>query len=265
MADLPLHPHIELPRVEIRFCTQCRWMLRAAYFGQELLSTFGTSIGEIALIPTTGGIFTVHLTVNSGEGIEMSTFLIWDRKSQGGFPETKILKQMIRNYIEPEKKLGHSDTPSAKAAAQPSTGSSILSVPSHVATKETATGVDTKQDSLVQEALSVTATPPQEVKSSDFHPVTPPIAQDPLLSEALSANMSPTDRKQAEYAFLVATQHDEQENQKDKHASTAPAVPRSDPGVTKNDDVVDEALERLKRDVAAAAPPGYKQDCEDCN
>lgn len=50
-----------LPRVAITFCTQCRWMLRAAYFGQELLSTFGNNIGEIALIPATGGLFTVEL------------------------------------------------------------------------------------------------------------------------------------------------------------------------------------------------------------
>jgi selT/selW/selH-like putative selenoprotein len=54
-------PPIALPRVAITFCTQCRWMLRAAYFGQELLSTFGSQIGEVALIPATGGLFTVDL------------------------------------------------------------------------------------------------------------------------------------------------------------------------------------------------------------
>lgn len=52
---------VALPRVAITYCTQCRWMLRAAYFGQELLSTFGNQIGEIALIPATGGLFTVEL------------------------------------------------------------------------------------------------------------------------------------------------------------------------------------------------------------
>jgi selT/selW/selH-like putative selenoprotein len=52
---------VALPRVAITYCTQCRWMLRAAYFGQELLSTFGMQIGEIALIPATGGLFTVEL------------------------------------------------------------------------------------------------------------------------------------------------------------------------------------------------------------
>ncbi|KAF2858545.1 hypothetical protein K470DRAFT_200149, partial [Piedraia hortae CBS 480.64] len=96
------------PRIAITYCTQCRWMLRAAYFGQELLSTFGTSIGEVALIPSTGGIFTVILTT------EDETVTLWDRKADGGFPEAKILKQRLRDRIEPARNLGHSDTPSSK-------------------------------------------------------------------------------------------------------------------------------------------------------
>ena len=101
-------------------------MLRAAYFGQELLSTFNTSIGEIALLPATGGIFTVNLTydaaaVTAASGndanAEIREVLIWDRKADGGFPEAKILKQRIRNHIEPDKNLGHSDTPSSKKQA----------------------------------------------------------------------------------------------------------------------------------------------------
>lgn len=113
---------ITLPRVAITYCTQCKWMLRAGYFAQELLSTFGTSIGEIALIPATGGIFTVHLTykeINPGADGQSETkhVLLWDRKAEGGFPETKILKQRVRNHIEPDKKLGHSDTPASKVAA----------------------------------------------------------------------------------------------------------------------------------------------------
>lgn len=112
----------KLPRVAITYCTQCRWMLRAAYFGQELLSTFGTSIGEIALIPATGGVFTVYLTYqpptsNSSGQLETKELLIWDRKAEGGFPETKVLKQRVRNLIEPDKNLGHSDTPSSKVKA----------------------------------------------------------------------------------------------------------------------------------------------------
>ena len=122
MADTQHKAPVHLPRVAITFCTQCRWMLRAAYFAQELLSTFGGSIGEVALIPATGGLFTVHLTYKpqqsegaaTDEDVQVQEVLIWDRKAEGGFPETKILKQRVRNHIEPSKDLGHSDKPANK-------------------------------------------------------------------------------------------------------------------------------------------------------
>ncbi|KAF1958933.1 hypothetical protein CC80DRAFT_379618, partial [Byssothecium circinans] len=100
-----------LPRVTITYCTQCRWMLRAAYFGQELLSTFGTQIGEIALVPATGGLFCVELVtpVGGDVSVEVRKVLLWDRKAEGGFPETKVLKQRVRDLIDPKRDLGHSD------------------------------------------------------------------------------------------------------------------------------------------------------------
>ncbi|KAF2867820.1 Rdx family-domain-containing protein, partial [Massariosphaeria phaeospora] len=100
---------VSLPRVAITYCTQCRWMLRAAYFAQELLSTFSTQIGEIALVPATGGLFTVELTYSSDATSEAQKVLLWDRKAEGGFPETKVLKQLVRDHIDPNKDLGHSD------------------------------------------------------------------------------------------------------------------------------------------------------------
>lgn len=87
------------PRVEIRYCTQCRWLLRAAWMAQELLTTFEGELGEVALVPGTGGIYQVWL---DGE-------LIFSRKEAGHFPEAKELKQLIRDRIAPEKSLGHSD------------------------------------------------------------------------------------------------------------------------------------------------------------
>ena len=87
------------PRVEIRYCTQCRWILRAGWLAQELLSTFDTDLGEVALVPGTGGIFEVRV---DGE-------LIWSRKEQGRFPEAKELKQRVRDRVSPDKDLGHSD------------------------------------------------------------------------------------------------------------------------------------------------------------
>jgi len=89
-------------------------MLRAAYFAQELLSTFNTAIGEVALQPSTGGVFVVALyvagevTEESGE-VEVKKHVLWDRKAEGGFPETKILKRLVRDVIEPDRDLGHVD------------------------------------------------------------------------------------------------------------------------------------------------------------
>jgi selenoprotein W-related protein len=87
------------PRVEIRYCTQCRWILRAGWLAQELLSTFDTDLGEVALVPGTGGIFEVRV---DGE-------LVWSRKQQGRFPEAKELKQLVRDRVAPDRDLGHSD------------------------------------------------------------------------------------------------------------------------------------------------------------
>jgi selenoprotein W-related protein len=49
------------PRLEITYCTQCRWLLRAGWTAQELLTTFPADLGEVALVPGTGGVFTVRL------------------------------------------------------------------------------------------------------------------------------------------------------------------------------------------------------------
>ncbi|KAJ4311504.1 hypothetical protein N0V94_007915 [Neodidymelliopsis sp. IMI 364377] len=110
---------VALPRVAITYCTQCRWMLRAAYFGQELLSTFGLQIGEIALIPATSGLFQVELTYipPSSTSAQPEKILLWDRKTEGGFPETKVLKQKVRDRIDPKKDLGHSDVGGKKKEA----------------------------------------------------------------------------------------------------------------------------------------------------
>ena len=86
------------PRLEIEYCTQCRWLLRAAWTAQELLTTFTTKLGEVALVPGTGGVFEIRL---DGEPI-------WSRKAQG-FPELPELKRLVRDRIAPDLDLGHSD------------------------------------------------------------------------------------------------------------------------------------------------------------
>lgn len=85
------------PSIRITYCTQCNWMLRAAWMAQELLSSFGADLGEVTLVPGTGGIFEIHC---DGE-------LIWERKRDGGFPEAAELKRRVRDRVWPEKELGH--------------------------------------------------------------------------------------------------------------------------------------------------------------
>lgn len=87
------------PSVRITYCTQCQWLLRAGWMAQELLSTFGTDLREVVLVPGTGGVYT----------ISCGDTLVWDRKRDGGFPEAARLKQLVRDVFAPERDLGHSD------------------------------------------------------------------------------------------------------------------------------------------------------------
>lgn len=87
------------PRIEIEYCTQCRWLLRAAWMAQELLSTFEQEVGGVTLVPGARGVFDVRV-----EGR-----LIWSRQGTGRFPDIKELKQLVRDRVSPEKDLGHSD------------------------------------------------------------------------------------------------------------------------------------------------------------
>ena len=87
------------PGISIAYCTQCHWLLRAAWMAQELLSTFGTDLGEVALVPATGGRFEITY---DGE-------TIWERKADGGFPDVKQLKQRVRDRLDPRRDLGHID------------------------------------------------------------------------------------------------------------------------------------------------------------
>lgn len=47
------------PEIVITYCTQCQWLLRAAWLAQELLSTFTDDLGRVALEPGTGGVFRI--------------------------------------------------------------------------------------------------------------------------------------------------------------------------------------------------------------
>ncbi|KAK9356574.1 Rdx family-domain-containing protein [Lipomyces doorenjongii] len=102
-------PTIHYPHISIEFCTACKWNLRAAWqvstYAQELLSTFSTELGEVSMIPSSGGTFVVRLTENA----QSEEVIIWNRKDNNGFPDSKDLKRLIRDVLFPMRDLGHVD------------------------------------------------------------------------------------------------------------------------------------------------------------
>ncbi len=90
-----------MPRIEIEYCTQCRWLLRAAWLAQELLTTFEAELGAVALVPGTGGVLVVRV---DGD-------VVWDRRERG-FPQLPELKRAVRDRVAPGRDLGHTERPS---------------------------------------------------------------------------------------------------------------------------------------------------------
>ena len=88
-------------RITIEYCTGCRWLTRASWVAQELLITFESHIEGVILKPS---------LVSGTFKVSSDTEIFWDRKTEGGFPELKVLKQVIRDSVSPEKDLGHSDS-----------------------------------------------------------------------------------------------------------------------------------------------------------
>ena len=88
------------PSISIEYCPKCGWMLRAAYFAQELLTTFTGDVKGVILEPSeVNGTFVIRIDEKE----------IFNRKTMGRFPETKELKQLVRDVVNPGKSLGHSD------------------------------------------------------------------------------------------------------------------------------------------------------------
>lgn len=61
--------------------------------------TLGDVVGELALVPGDGGVFEVWV-----EGRR-----VFSRAEAGRFPESKELKQLVRDVVAPGRDLGHSD------------------------------------------------------------------------------------------------------------------------------------------------------------
>ena len=98
-------------RVEIEYCRRCRWLLRAAWLAQEILVTFEDDLASVALVPgREGGVFDIRL---DGQ-------VLWSRAVEGRFPELREVKQRLRDILDPDRSLGHSDRAAPDAEPSPS-------------------------------------------------------------------------------------------------------------------------------------------------
>jgi predicted Rdx family selenoprotein len=147
LSDTQTYSLFHLPLIKTLYCLTPPTNHNPRFqYAQELLSTFSLDIGEVALQPATGGVFTVDITVAAAPpaqqassstdpagvsnndkptpapttttttttttataDIETKTIRLWDRKRDAGFPETKELKRRVRDVIQPGRDLGHVD------------------------------------------------------------------------------------------------------------------------------------------------------------
>ena len=67
--------------------------LQSAMRRDDRVLVMGEDVGRL------GGVFRITC-----DGVQ-----IWERKADGGFPEAKVLKQRVRDQIDPARDLGHND------------------------------------------------------------------------------------------------------------------------------------------------------------
>ncbi len=72
-------------RLEIEFCTVCKFQGRAFWLARELFDQRPDLAGEIVLIPSSGGVFTVRY-----DGAT-----VFDYATAGRFPEPKDVREAV--------------------------------------------------------------------------------------------------------------------------------------------------------------------------
>jgi selenoprotein W-related protein len=86
--------------IKIEYCTGCKWLHRATWIAQELLTTFESELNGVLICPSkTPGDFNLFLNDE----------LLFSRKENGGFIDVAPLKRLVRDKIAPNKNLGHID------------------------------------------------------------------------------------------------------------------------------------------------------------
>lgn len=110
-----------MPSVAIEFCAKCKWHNRAIWYTQEVLQTFSDPeknlVTEVNVRPRYDqpGLFQVLVSRDGNEKVIYRRKMKKTEEKQDedfyydGFPDSKLLKQLIRNELFPEQGLGHVD------------------------------------------------------------------------------------------------------------------------------------------------------------
>ncbi|KAL8694437.1 MAG: hypothetical protein Q9218_000929 [Villophora microphyllina] len=119
-------------------------------------------------MPATGGVFQVdivHASTSGSKGTEGSNIQdgsirlqetqLWDRKTEGGFPETKQLKKLVRDIIDPSRDLGHVDRHTSSKSKPTDDEKDVLALPVKIPSADTSTGSSAGKDVEVLERKTV--------------------------------------------------------------------------------------------------------------
>ena len=107
----------DVQQINIEYSTGCRWGLRGFWTAQELLSTFRDDfhLGAVTVIPSASpGRFAV-----TARKLDGTSVVLWDHDEADVFFEMKDLKQLVRDEINPERFLGHSDSTERQERTDP--------------------------------------------------------------------------------------------------------------------------------------------------
>jgi len=96
-ATPPVSAEVPSPRIEIEYCTQCKFLLRASWLAQELLTAFEAELAEVALLPGSSGIFDVRL---DGE-------VVASNRESKQMPDVSEVKRLVRDRVAPDRRIGH--------------------------------------------------------------------------------------------------------------------------------------------------------------
>ena len=72
-------------RLEIEFCTKCRFQGRAFWLARELFDVVPELVEALVLIPSSGGVFTLRY-----RGVT-----VWELATAGRFPEPKEIREAM--------------------------------------------------------------------------------------------------------------------------------------------------------------------------